>query len=69
MLRKILQIQLVLAELLDSEEDESPVQMAQRVALLFRDKQVREKERESVCVCRELFCSGISCSQSATESE
>lgn len=39
MLRKILQIQLVLAELLETEEEISPVEMAQRVALLFRDKE------------------------------
>ena len=39
MLRRILQIQLLLAELLQTEEDISPVEMAKRVALLFRDKE------------------------------
>ena len=39
MLRKILNIQLILAELLGTENEQSPLEMAQKISILFRDKE------------------------------
>ena len=65
MLRKIAQIQFVLAELLGMQTEASPVEMAQKVAILFHDQE--ETINEIDCIVSDaLYCATTDLSVSFT---